>query len=158
MPVTYEQFRENLFRGTEAIRRNIEYFCWNELPPHDQYFVILNGSYDGNALETGEHVFPDHEVLQTDARVARRAEEVVKKLWREGKVPEWIDITPFEIVGDCLYSELLCCGRFTDREEFLYHRQEGYPPFHKFGPVLPVGWQSLEKNGKFDLHCYRDRK
>ncbi len=157
MPITREQFRRHLQLGTEAVRHNIELLCWNEIPALDRYFIILNGSYDKNPLAPGEYFFPDHNCPQTDRRIPRSAEEVVERLWRGGKVPEWIDITPYEVDGTCLYSELLCCGRFTDQENILYHRGEGYPPFHKFGPVLPNGYRDLKQDGKFDLHSYRDR-
>jgi hypothetical protein len=128
------------------------------LPDQNRYFVFLNSSFDGNPLAPGEHFFPDHDILQTDARVARNAEEVIEKLWRDGLVPEWIDITPFEAGHGFLYLELRCCGRFTPEEALLYHKQEGYPPFHLFGPIQPVSCRDLERDGKFDLHCYRDRK
>jgi hypothetical protein len=158
MPITPEQFGEHLRRGTAAVRKAIAKFCWNALPDQDRYFVILNSSFDGNPLAPGEHVFPDHDMPQLDVRLPRPAEEVVQKLWRAGQIPEWIDITPYEADRDFLYSELRCCGRFTDQEAHLYHKEEGYPPFHIFGPINPVGYRDLERDGKFDLHCYRDRK
>jgi hypothetical protein len=158
MPLTREQFAQNLELGTAAVRKNIARFCWNELPSRDRYFVILNSSFDGNPLAPGEHIFPDHDVPQSDARVSRSADEVVERLWRDSKIPEWIDITPYEVDGDYLYSELRCCGRFTGDDARLYHQREGYPPFHIFGPILPVGYRDLEQDGQFDLHCYRDRK
>ena len=158
MAITREQFARNIELGIAAVRRNIEKQCWNQLPSKDRYFVILNGSSDGNPLTPSEHIFPDHDEPQTDVRVPKSAEEVVARLWRDGKIPEWIDITPYEAEGDFLYSELLCCGRFTDDDEHLYHKREGYPPFHIFGPILPVAYRSLEQDGKFDLHCYRDKK
>jgi hypothetical protein len=158
MLLTRAQFADNLKRGTEALREDIARYCWNQLPEGDRYFVLLNSSFDGNPLAPGEHIFPDHATAQTDVRVAWTAEEVVERLWRNGKIPEWIDITPYEADADFLYSELRCCGRFTDEEVHLYHKQEGYPPFHKFGPIFPVGYRDLEQDGKFDLHCYRDRK
>ena len=27
------------------------------------------------------------------------------RLWRKGKIPEWIDITPYEVSGGFLYSD-----------------------------------------------------
>ena len=104
MPLTREQFARNLELGIAAVREAIARFCWNELPPADRYFVILNGSFDGNPLAPGEHVFPDHDVAQPDARVPRSADEVVERLWRDGKIPEWIDITPYEVSGDCRFA------------------------------------------------------
>ncbi len=158
MALSREQFRQNLERGTEAVRRNIALFCWNDVEVENRYFVLLNSSFDGNPLAPGEHIFPDHERSQTDTQVARTADEVVARLWRDGKIPEWIDITPYEAARDFLCFELRCCGRFTEVETHLYHRQEGYPPFHVFGPIQPVGYRDLKLDGKFDLHCYRDRK
>jgi hypothetical protein len=145
MPVTREQFAENLRRGTEAVRKCTERYCWNELPSQEMYFVH-------------ERFFPDHAKPQTDRRIPRFADEVVMALWHDGKVPHWIDITPYEVAGDVLYFELRCCGTFTSEDLHLYHKKEGYPPFHIFGPIQPVEYRSLEEDGKFDLHCYRDRK
>jgi hypothetical protein len=88
MPLSREQFAVNLKRGTEAVRRNIARSWWNALPEQDRYFVLLNGSFDGNPLAPGEHVFPDHDTPQVDARVPRTSEEVVERLWRSGKIPE----------------------------------------------------------------------
>ena len=158
MALTREQFGQNLAKGTEAVRRNSVQFCWNDLPIENRYFILLNSSFDGNPLAPGEHIFPNHDWPQADTQVARTADEVVERLWRDGKIPEWIDITPYEAEQDLLYFELRCCGRFTANEAHLYHKQEGYPPFHKFGPIEPVGYRGLELDGKFDLHCYRDRK
>jgi hypothetical protein len=47
--------------------------------------------------------------------------------------------------------ELLCCGRFTVTGEYLYHKVEGYPPFHVLRPNLPPNWESVDESGKFDL-------
>lgn len=157
MPFKREQFANNLQLATEAMRKNIEQLCWNQLPDENRYFILLNSSFDGNPLAPGEHIFPDHDLPQSDARIAQTLEQVVERLWREGLIPEWIDVTPFEATKDFLFLELRCCGRFTKQTNHLYHVQEGYPPFHKFGPVLPAGWRDLERDGKFDLHCYRDR-
>lgn len=158
MALTREQFAKHLELGIAAVRKSIAKYCWNELPNQDRYYVILNSSYDGNPLAAGEYLFPDHDLPQFDTRAPHSAEEVLTRLSRDGKVPEWIDITPYQADGAFLYSELLCCGRFTDNDAFLYHKGEGYPPFHIAGPVWPVGYTSLERDGKFDLHCYRDRK
>jgi hypothetical protein len=126
------------------------------VPNQDRYFAILNGSYDGNPLEPEEFLFPDHDIPQTDVYVPFTVEEVDKNIWRDGKIPEWIDITPYQADNDFLYVELLCCGRFTDDDSFLYNMEESYPPFHAFGRIAPGGYRSLGKDGKFDLHCYRD--
>lgn len=158
MPLTREHFARHLELSTAAVRKNIARFCWNDVPGENRYFVLLNSSFDGNPLAPGEHLFPDHDVQQLDSRVPRTADEVVERLWRASKIPEWINITPHEVDGKFLYSELRCCGRFTDDDTLLYHMGEGYPPFHRLGPALPVNYRELKHGEKFDLHCCRDRK
>lgn len=157
MALSREQFSQNLAKGTHAVREATLRLCWNQVPEDARYFLLLNSSFDGNPLADGEYLFPDHSKLQTDTRIPRTHDEVVARLWRDGKVPEWIDITPCEVDGRCAYYELRCCGRFTDKDELLYHVQEGYPPFHLFGPLVPSIDYNLKNHGKFDLHWHRDR-
>ena len=99
MALTREQFAKHLELGIAAVRKSTAKYCWNELPNQDRYYVILNSSFDGNPLATGEYVFPDHSLLQLDTRVPHSAHEVVARLWRDGKIPEWIDITPYQAAG-----------------------------------------------------------
>jgi hypothetical protein len=45
---------------------------------------------------------------------------VVSLLWRDGKVPVWIDVIPWEAGEHATYFELMCCGRFTaESQRFL---------------------------------------
>jgi hypothetical protein len=65
------------------------------------------------------------------------AETAVAELWREGHVPEWVNVSVADETGAATVIELLRCDRFTDDDTLLYHRREGSPPFHVLGPVLP---------------------
>lgn len=47
---------------------------------------------------------------------------------------------------------MLCCGRFTAGNEFLYHKGEGYQPFHVLSPPLPPDFEGIEKGEKFNLY------
>jgi len=77
---------------------------------------------------------------------------VVDYLWRDGKVPEWIDASVESEDGFRSFIGLRCCGRFTASEELLYHRPGGLAPFSIKSPVLPPGWENVEASGRFDLH------
>jgi hypothetical protein len=71
------------------------------------------------------------------------ADQVIELLWRDGLVPEWINLSVYSSTTEATVIEVLCCGRYTANSELLYHEHEGYPPFHVLGPTLPVGydWQ-----------------
>jgi hypothetical protein len=117
------------------------------------FLVYPNQSCDDNLRVGDEVVFPDESLPSGKYLGPWTAEEVVAFLWRDGKVPEWIDLAVQEV--ECHRSRvgLRCCGRFTAQEEFLYHRYAGgVPPFSIKSPVLPPGWENVEKSGKFDLY------
>jgi hypothetical protein len=80
------------------------------------------------------------------------AEEAVTFLWRDGKVPEWIDAYVQAEDGARTLVRLNCCGRFTGREELLYHSDKGFPPIQALGPPVPIEYLIGNKQGKFDLY------
>ncbi len=145
-----EIFREHLINATKHSYECAKKFVHNHLPDSFIYIVHLNQSYDGNPLEPGEHTFPD-DVAQHGKRVGPvTSERVVELLWRDGLVPEWIDIAVTRTDGTHTFMELLCCGRFTDREEHLYYSKTDVCPFGCKSPYMPMGWEVGDK--PFDLH------
>ena len=125
--------------------------CYVEdhLPPNSfLYFVLLNQSCD-DALRLGEHIFPD-DVRQHGERVGPlEADAVANLLCRQGRVPEWIDISVHWADAAHTYFELLCCGRFTSDEGLLYYRSTEHAPFGCKSPSYPPGWS--EAQGRFRL-------
>jgi hypothetical protein len=77
-------------------------------------------------------------------------EETVAWLWRDGKVPEWVDVSVHGVSSEHTYVHLICCGRFTGMEERLYYR-DSLPQFGVKSPVLPIGWESVAASGRFDV-------
>src|SRR5262245_43807436 len=124
----------------------------NPLPAAYLYLLFPNQSYDGNPLEADEEIFPNEALPQFKFLGPLDAAQALAFLWRDGKVPEWINASVQACDKQFSYVQLLCCGRFTATEELLYHRAEGYQPFHVLSPNIPPGWESLEQNGKFDLY------
>ena len=149
----WQTFQERLLKATgysvNVARRHVN----NVLPERIRYMVRLNQSYDGNPLTMGEHVFPN-DALSLDERVGPlTTEEVVELLWRDGIVPEWIDISVFRADAEITFLELLCCGRYTDRDDLLYYLDGGVGPFGIKSPSLPLNWR--DGDAAFDLH-WRD--
>lgn len=145
-------FRENLLKATNFVAPFSQEFLINPLPSNCRYVIFSNQSYDENPLEGDEQLFPEDSLLLPPYIGPFDEKQVVEFLWRNGKIPEWINVSVYSYDTDFTYLELICCGRFTATEELLYHRQEGYPPFHVLGPSLPPNWESLEQSGKFNLY------
>ena len=113
--------------------------------------VYPNQSYDENPRVGNEAVFPDDSLPEGVYHGPWSYEQVVDFLWRDGKVPEWIDIAVRDVEGGVTVAWLRCCGRFTVQDDLLYHRGGGQQPFSVKSPDLPTGWQSTEASGTFPL-------
>jgi len=111
-----------------------------QLPESLEFRVRLNRSYDGDAPGGDEVRFPEDSAPQRAVALNRcSAATAVGELWRDGRVPEWIDVAVVDETGTTTVVELVCCGRYTADEGLLYHIAEGVPPFHVLGPTLPPG-------------------
>jgi hypothetical protein len=129
-------FRDRLLGATKRCREFAAGFVLDTLPGSYAFWVVLNCSYDGD-LNEHEVVFPD-DVSKHGRRVGPiNAEDVVSLLWRDGRVPEWIDIMVYEADEHATYFELSCCGRFTDQDRFLYYDWTDFAPFGVKGPAYP---------------------
>ena len=117
------------------------------LPDNMKYLVCLGCSYDKNPLQEDEETFPED--YDNSERELSSQDELVNLLWRNGKVPEWINVQVLNADESYTYIQLICCGRFSSRKMSIYHPHEGRAPFHVLGPDLPVNYQVGEK---FDLH------
>ncbi len=132
-----EVFRDHLLRASERCREFATQFVVDSLPSTYAFWVMLNCSYDRNPLRDDEIVFPE-DVRRHGGRVGPLATDaVVSLLWRDGKVPEWIDVTPWEADEHVTYFELTCCGRFTAESQRLYYNWTDVPPFGVKGPIYP---------------------
>ena len=147
-------FQGNLIKATERVMPFSREYVTNPLPDSCRYLVFPNQSYDGNPLVADEQVFPDESLPQGEYLGPFQFHDVIEYLWRDGKVPEWVNVTVYSYDKSHTYLELLCCGRFTAMDEGLYHRAENIPPFHVLGPNLPPNWKGLEASGKFDLYWH----
>ena len=107
------------------------------LPRSFRYHVQLNQSYDRHA--TDDEIF--HPEDDGKAFAGLSEDEVVALLWREGRCPEWIDISAEAVGPTYTLLNLLCCGRYSDDPDKMYYAKRGQGPFGIKSPVLPVGWK-----------------
>ena len=142
-------FRQNLQDAAILARDFTRTMVTNQLPETIAYIIHYGRSFDGNQLRGDEKTFPDDYALGPVA--AADSDEVATHLWRDGFMPEWINVTVSH--GDECHTHinLECCGRYSATAKLMYHVQEGRPPFHVLGPAMPPGYD--RKSGdKFDLH------
>jgi hypothetical protein len=156
--MTREEFSNNLSKAVSRSHELALMSVENELKPPFSFLVKLNQSYDGNPLAKGE-VIPKVVRAKGSTPIGPLAhEEVVNLLWRDGFVPEWVDILPWEANSEGMTFHLLCCGRFAEGAPNLYHLKEGFPPFHAPGVWIPPDWESVEKSGRFDVNWHLKQK
>ena len=128
-----------------------------EALPDDVVFLVYpNQSYDGQPRVEDEVVFPDESLPEGEYHGPWPVAEVVGFLWRDGRVPEWIDTSVQARDDHHTVLGLRCCGRFTAREQLLYYRDRDIPGFGIKSPSLPPGWEDVEVSGRFSLG-WRDR-
>lgn len=153
-------FQEHLTCATDSAVDFARNYVLNELPSQRKFLVHPNQSYDDNPLRTDEETYPSDTQPNDKPIVFATAEAVVDYLWRNDKIPEWIDINVGGEDGEHTCLQLLCCGRFTATEELLYHRDGGVAPFSVKSPVLPPGYDDSSEGHaqKFDVNWLEKAK
>jgi hypothetical protein len=145
-----ETFADRFRRAAQRARDFAQSFLEEELPPQLRFRLELNASYDGNPLHASERLFP----ADSDPRRRRAVSNLdeagaLAAFWRDGLVPEWVDLSVVGVTGAATLVGALTCGRFTADDGLLYHRDEGYAPFHVLGPSLPGGYIEGQR---FSIH------
>ena len=156
-----DTFTEHLETVTARVVPFTRRYVVNPLPEEVQYLLYPNRSGGLARLNEDEEIFPEESLAKGTKPDPATASQVIEKLWRNGKVPGWINVTVESYDDKYSYLRLDCCGRFTENQNLIYHVEEGTPPFHCLSPPLPnlPGGEkySVDKSGKFDLYWYRDR-
>jgi len=150
-----QRFAQHLYSATQQAIDFARQYVTNELAGDVNYLVEPNQSCDDN-LREGEVVFPADSLPEGTHHGPWAAERVVEFLWRDGMVPEWIDIAVAEVPdSEGIHVGLLCCGRFTASNDLLYYSNGTVPPFGIKSPLLPPEW--TVGNRKFDVNWRRKR-
>jgi len=161
-----DRFTANLLAATAALLPFMRKLVVNELPDECRYLFPVSREYYARLMVSGSpHLgtaFPQPidsvSLWATDAGLVRvlSADDAVELLWDSETIPRWVNIEVHSADRNYTYIKLEC-GRWVaaDAEDQLYHHDEGYPPFHVLSGFLPAGWESVERDGKFDLHDTR---
>jgi hypothetical protein len=131
-------FAQHFREAAEAARDFAKRFIEERLSDEMRFHVHLNSSYDRNAGAEFK-VFPGDSA--DDRALATKGldeDGVVGLLWRDGFVPQWIDLAVVGETGATTILDVVACGRFTDDAERLYYANTGVAPFGVKGPDLPA--------------------
>ena len=96
-----------------------------------------------------EKVIFNNEAYLRDQLENLSPKEAAQILFKSGFIPVWIDLFVGSFNEEYTTIEITFSKDFTDQTESLFHKKEGYPPFHVVGPTAPKDWRSLEENGPF---------
>lgn len=117
----------------------------NKLVPEFRYDVHLNSSYDEPEL-TEFDIYPeDNERIETGLTDI----QVRDLIYRNEKVPVWIDIAVHKSDKRITTFKLLCAGRYSDQNREYYYQSKGTGPFGVKSPNLP---SHFEEGQKFRLN------
>ncbi|MFH6995211.1 hypothetical protein [Flavobacterium sp. FlaQc-48] len=126
-----EDFKINLAKALDGLIDFTQEMVTNKLPNQYKFMIKTNCSYDGNELENDEEVYPDDKIDETSSINPATESAVIDYLWRNGKVPKWINVQVEKCDDNFSYIKLECCGRFSTSP----NHKNG--PFRSLGPNIP---------------------
>ena len=143
-----DAFKKNLYLATDSALKFARTLVIETLHNNIRYLVCLDASSNASSLEENERLLTKGQGIQEN--YFDDVEKVVKKLWRGGYVPEWINISVTSVASDHTLIKLECCGRFTDKAEYIYHNRQELAPFHVTGPPIPPEF-NIADGSKYSL-------
>lgn len=138
-------FAERLRLASERCLVFTRTFVSDTLPEEGIYRVFPNKHGEGKVTTGDAEVFPQDSLPRGQFFGPWDAAEVVGFLWRNGKAPEWVNISVGTVENNRTVFVLWCCGHFTALPANLYHQlvnpSGAGEPFSVHGPIPPKGWQ-----------------
>jgi hypothetical protein len=129
------RFREAAARALEVARGCVE----EELPDRMRFRLQLNAADDDEPLDERERVYPEDSSFERRQALADSDEEsVVATLWRDGAVPESMDLRVSGRTDELTWVTVRSFSRFTASED-LFHQgdREKQEPFFVRAPSPP---------------------
>ncbi len=143
-----ETFREHLVDATIEAHQFASEFIEEYLPTSFCYRIRSSRTIAGTPSLSGELASRDDSARERAKSPQNlHLDDVVGILWRNGKVPIWINIAAFDETGSETLIELTCSGDFTSDDARLYHTQ--FPPFEIHSPTYPAS-MGIESNRRLN--------
>ena len=120
----------------------------DDLPDVFTYRLFPNQSCDEH-LEPDDVVFPNDSLAHIHDFTELGRDDCLQFLYRDGRVPQWIDVSVGDVDYDFTYVCLRCCGRFTRHDDRLYYRRFDRGPFGIKSPPFPPDIAIEEEKPRF---------
>ncbi|MDX2360859.1 MAG: hypothetical protein QNK23_08640 [Crocinitomicaceae bacterium] len=131
---------EFLLRLQEAGNRALKFaesYVLTELKPSFKYDVELLPLSHGSDTSQPQNNPQDKVRME----LGLTDKEVVDLLYREGKIPIWININVLKSGTTETTLSLTCTGLYSDDESKYYYNEKHGGPFGIKSPVLPIGYK-----------------
>jgi hypothetical protein len=142
-----EAFQQHLDEATETIICGTRTFVTNELPSDYLYLISHNEGF--NPSVTDGQSFPEDARYKGVYVGPLDSPGVTDHLWRNGKVPRWINIIVHTADDHHTFFLLRCSGCFSAVEDFDH--KDRPIPFNLRLPPPPPDWRVKAINGTIDL-------
>lgn len=135
--MTESEFHVLLIASSFMATRFGQRYVAQTLPFDFRYDVHLNQSCDDHATPD-DVLYPgdNDRVVSCDSET-----DVVALVFRDGRCPQWIDVSAVRVGDTFTELRLLCCGRFTNDRDKLYYTDGGTGPFGIKSPALPPDYK-----------------
>jgi hypothetical protein len=118
-----------------------ERYVKDKLVTDFKYNVIFTPSHQ-NIYEDQFDFYPEDEGI---IKLNLIDNEVIDLLYRNNKIPVWIDISVLKSSKKSTTFNLLCAGRYSNNKEDFYYRSDGSAPFGIKSPTLPINYKEGKK-------------
>ena len=139
--MTKQEFLFHLQSASIVALKFAEHYVKNKLTNNFKYNVILNASNDNPNL-TQFDIYPED---VGKIKLDLKNKEVVELLYRNGKIPVWIDINVLKSNKSITTFNLLCAGRYSNNKKEYYYNENGSRPFGIKSPKLPIDYKEGNK-------------
>jgi hypothetical protein len=129
-------FNSHLLAATKATLDFTRTLCWNKLSDNVE-FIIQPDNLDENVPYLSGFEMLHFRQRKAEVNTGFSLDEVADRLWVKGHVPVWINISVQKAKCHKTIIELLIDRRLRQDDDEIYHKQEGYPPFHVLVSIPP---------------------
>lgn len=82
----------------------------------------------------------------------------IDHFFADGRVPRWIDLSVAACTPHATVIGVWHASDTVEDEPACTYSSRGQGPFGVKGPLLPPGWESIDKSGRFSLSSRRANK
>ncbi|MNX70350.1 hypothetical protein D3C86_1015970 [compost metagenome] len=139
--MTKQEFLFHLHGASLVALKFAERYVKDKLTTDFKYNVIFTPSHQ-TINPSHFDFYPEDEGI---IKLNLTDNEVVNLLYRNNKIPIWIDISVLKSSRKSTTFNLLCAGRYSDSKEEFYYRSDGSAPFGIKSPTLPINYKEGKK-------------